>query len=58
MSELRKDPATGRWIITGTRTESDFFDMLNNPKPIATEECFFARQRTFSPEIYAVRIPA
>lgn len=59
MSELRKDPATGRWIITGTRTESDFFDMLNNPKPIATEECFFCEgnEHLTLPEIYAVRNP-
>jgi UDPglucose--hexose-1-phosphate uridylyltransferase len=56
MTELRKDPLLGRWIITDTQSKEEFFNFINAPKHEWTE-CPFCEgnEKVTPPEVFAVR---
>ncbi len=56
MSELRKDPFTGKWVITGTRKESAPLDYLTTRKEIRTH-CPFCEGNELDTlsEVFAIR---
>lgn len=58
MTELRKDPLIGRWIITGTRNEEEFFQFIKNPQQEWGECPFCSSHEQVTPEeIFAIRKP-
>lgn len=59
MTEIRKDPFTEQWIITGTENEQEFFISLASQEKTEWKICPFCpgNEKVSGKEIYAVRTP-
>ncbi len=59
MTEIRKDPFTGQWIVTGTEGEQDFFTSLALQEKTEWKVCPFCpgSEKVSGKEIYALRTP-
>ena len=59
MTEIRKDPFTGQWIVTGTEGEQDFFTSLALQEKTEWKVCPFCpgSEKVSGKEIYAIRAP-
>lgn len=59
MTEIRKDPFTEQWIITGTENEQEFFTSLAAQEKTEWKVCPFCpgSEKISGKEIYALRVP-
>jgi UDPglucose--hexose-1-phosphate uridylyltransferase len=59
MTEIRKDPFTEQWIITGTEKEQEFFVSLASQEKTEWKVCPFCpgNEKVSGREIFALRTP-
>src|SRR3989344_5690575 len=57
MTEFRRDPLIGRWIVTGFAQGSEAKDLIHSLKPNPPSECPFCEgnERLTPPESYCLR---